>query len=435
LKTFKKGITIQTIQDGRVQLVHKTNLAQTLEDAEIGIRFMADMLELSKQHGFQLKSKGAPDEFGPMSVIFLPNLESGELPKQYHAGPAQFGLNLKHHPGLFGKLLLAEPLDACTQLSYNASTDLTNKIIVAKRGNCIFIDKTRNIQKAGALGLIIIDNTPESSYSSTVLFSMSGDGVQDVKIPSVFLFSKEGNELLWEMRGKPDMVVYMGDNLPRMDNFLTGSELALNINPGQLKRVLSKSRSSKRSENFFEKPATTCLLKDFKILSDFYNSFPKLKSSTAAGSEFFDTSSDDENENIKETVIMLDNIIHLVVSDDGDKYLEIGWEALINEVKQSKKADDDKASLSERIFNELIRRFEAKTNIMGLNNRQVYVKALRNWLSTKLEPEISDSVNLAEHDQTFLKLLAAEIDYGPDNNDLEFMSRTKKKTPANKGGG
>jgi len=407
------------MQDGRIQLVHKTNLAQTLEDAEIGIRFMADMLELSKQHNFQLKSKNLPDEYGPLSVLLLPNSDRHHPPKTHQAGPAQFGLNLKHHPGLFGKLLLAQPLDACLPLAIaTPATDFTNKIVVAKRGNCIFIDKARNVQKAGGLGLIIVDNAEGTSYSGTLPFSMSGDGMQDVSIPSVFLFAKEGNELLWQMRGQPDLIAYIGDNLG--DSVLTGAELLLNVDPGQIKRVLSPAKKSKRPRFWleFKQTATACLLRDFKVLAPFYGSFPRLESSSDLEIEV-DGGDKDEEEEEEEAVVVLDDVIHLVISKDGEKYLDIRWDALMNDFGVKNEGEEKISG----VFAELMRRFEASTNVLSLNNREVYAKALRNWLGAQVEV----GGGLAEHDRTFLKLLAAEIDYGPNSSDVEIMSRLKKK--------
>ena len=146
----KMGIRLITMEDGRVQLVHKTSFAQTLEDAETGILFMAEMLELSKQQDFQLKSKLFVEDYRPMSVVLM-NKPRDNLLKEFFAGPAQFGYDFKRNPGMFGKLMLAEPLNACDELRYPADVVMANKIIVASRGSCIFIEKARTVQRAGRL--------------------------------------------------------------------------------------------------------------------------------------------------------------------------------------------------------------------------------------------------------------------------------------------
>ena len=55
--------------------------------------------------------------------------------------------DLKKNVGLFGKLQLAEPLDACMML--DANVNYADKIVVAKRGNCMFIEKARLVENAG----------------------------------------------------------------------------------------------------------------------------------------------------------------------------------------------------------------------------------------------------------------------------------------------
>jgi len=169
-----------------------------------GIVFMTEMLELSKQKSFQLKHSAnvLVDDYRPVSVVLLSSPFNGT--KEYLAGPAQFGLDFRQNYGIFGKLLLADPIDACTPLSISSSLTLHDKILVAKRGGCMFVDKARKAQGIGALGIIIVDNLEDTSHSTSALFAMSGDGVQDVNIPSLFLFGKEGNDLLWNMRAAND---------------------------------------------------------------------------------------------------------------------------------------------------------------------------------------------------------------------------------------
>ena len=41
-----------------------------------------------------------------------------------------------------------------------------------------------------------MDNTDGTSASTSPLFAMSGDGVDDIKIPMVFLFMKESKQLM-----------------------------------------------------------------------------------------------------------------------------------------------------------------------------------------------------------------------------------------------
>lgn len=79
-----------------------------------------------------------------VSIIF----NDSYVTKMIKAAPAQFGKfpDPKEQAfGHFGKLVVAEPLNACVPLS-NAD-EVKNKIVIAKRGDCMFIEKARFIQK------------------------------------------------------------------------------------------------------------------------------------------------------------------------------------------------------------------------------------------------------------------------------------------------
>ena len=52
------------------------------------------------------------------------------------------------------------------------------------------------MQSLGAIGGIVMDNTDGTAAASSPLFAMSGDGVDDIKIPMVFLFMKESMKLM-----------------------------------------------------------------------------------------------------------------------------------------------------------------------------------------------------------------------------------------------
>jgi mannosidase alpha-like ER degradation enhancer 3 len=55
---------------------------------------------------------------------------------------------------VIGELALADPLKACSPLQN--SHELNGRIAVVRRGSCMFEDKARLVQKAGAIGVIII---------------------------------------------------------------------------------------------------------------------------------------------------------------------------------------------------------------------------------------------------------------------------------------
>ncbi|XP_045465028.1 ER degradation-enhancing alpha-mannosidase-like protein 3 [Harmonia axyridis] len=189
LKLIKDmGINIISLNDGRIQLLHSFSAARTPADAENGLTFMQEMVKLSKLQ---------PDsqETLPQSVSFPIKNEDGEIQIiSIHACPAQFGVNLKGDQFISAKTSYAIPHTACTDLKYPSL--LEGKIVLLERGECMFIDKARRIQKAGAVGAVIIDNVPGSSAITTPMFSMSGDGNDDIKIPVVFLYQKDASKLL-----------------------------------------------------------------------------------------------------------------------------------------------------------------------------------------------------------------------------------------------
>ncbi|KAL2099529.1 hypothetical protein ACEWY4_003923 [Coilia grayii] len=112
------------------------------------------------------------------------------------AGPAKFGMDLtKQEHGVKGSIMKSKPYTACGLIE-NADA-LRGHIALVLRGDCMFAAKARRLQEAGVTGVIFIDHREGSSSEETPLFQMVGDGVStdDITIPLVFLFSREGTEL------------------------------------------------------------------------------------------------------------------------------------------------------------------------------------------------------------------------------------------------
>lgn len=53
----------------------------------------------------------------------------------------------------------------------------------------------------------MVDNVPGSSADDQPMFAMSGDGVDDVKIPCVFLYSREKEILIKAISNNPELEV------------------------------------------------------------------------------------------------------------------------------------------------------------------------------------------------------------------------------------
>lgn len=62
--------------------------------------------------------------------------------------------------GEYGVLYLAEPLDACTELTNKAEqiSNASSPFVLVVRGGCSFEEKVRRAQKAGYKAAIVYDN-------------------------------------------------------------------------------------------------------------------------------------------------------------------------------------------------------------------------------------------------------------------------------------
>ncbi|KAM9280443.1 ER degradation-enhancing alpha-mannosidase-like protein 3 isoform 2-T3 [Cariama cristata] len=259
----KMGVSLIHLKDGRVQLVQHAVQAASSLDAEDGLRFMQEMIELSSQ---QQKEQQLP----PRAVQIVSHPFFGRV--VLTAGPAQFGMDLSKHkageedlsrwkkkvsqrqwslleavgkPGDFGQD--AAQKRSCrlavhrrkfsrdnssqtrgfvaTIKPYNGCSEITNpeavkeKIALMQRGQCMFAEKARNIQKAGAIGGIVIDDNEGSSSDTAPLFQMAGDGknTDDITIPMLFLFNKEGNIILDAIREYEAVEVLLSDKAKDRD--------------------------------------------------------------------------------------------------------------------------------------------------------------------------------------------------------------------------
>ena len=199
------GISVLVLKDGRVQLVHNSAAAWSMDDAEEGALFMQEMIALSKMQvaeetrlrmvSFTLKSRaGSESDSGSSSSSPPPN---NEVNISLLGGPAQFGLDLAAlEQPVSGELVRAEPaIDACHLEEIGNRAEMAGRVVLAQRGGCMFIEKARNVQRLGALGIIIADNAEGSSSKTMPMFAMSGDGSTDVVIPAVFLYTADAKIL------------------------------------------------------------------------------------------------------------------------------------------------------------------------------------------------------------------------------------------------
>uniref|UniRef100_A0A8C8A9G4 PA domain-containing protein n=1 Tax=Oryzias sinensis TaxID=183150 RepID=A0A8C8A9G4_9TELE len=198
----RMGVSLIHLKDGRVQLVQHASQAVSSVAAEDGVRFMQEMMELSSQQ--------QKEQLPPRAIQIISHPFFGRV--VLTAGPAQFGTDLsKSSTGVRGFITVAEPYSGCSEIT-NAEY-VRGHIALLQRGQCMFAEKARHIQKAGAIGGIVIDDNEGSSSDTAPLFQMAGDGrsTDDITMPLLFLFHKEGNILLEALKEYRQVEVLLSD--------------------------------------------------------------------------------------------------------------------------------------------------------------------------------------------------------------------------------
>jgi ER degradation enhancer, mannosidase alpha-like 3 len=122
-----------------------------------------------------------------------------------HAGPSHFTPELVDP--VTSSTVFAKPFHLCTDVLNKE--ELSGKIAIIERGECTFVDKARRAMNAGASGVIIFDNVADTSINNQPPFAMSGDGKDDVRIPTCFLFAVEANSLKDALKSKNDLEVIL----------------------------------------------------------------------------------------------------------------------------------------------------------------------------------------------------------------------------------
>ena len=85
---------------------------------------------------------------------------------------------------------------SCQEFDENTKlkrTDDVSPFMIARRGECSFVQKVRNMENIGVAVSIIIDNRPE--MIDEILMSDDGTG-GGIRIPSMLIGSKDGQKLI-----------------------------------------------------------------------------------------------------------------------------------------------------------------------------------------------------------------------------------------------
>lgn len=393
-KLGKMGIKIKVMNDGRIQLVQLVNEAENAKLAENGLAFMSDMLELSKQKNFQITqiSPENSSDYKPINLAFISN--DGNI-NSLLAGPAQFGPTFDKLPkGLFAYLEISNPIDACSNIINTES--IANRIVVVKRGNCMFIEKVHRLMRHEVKGVIIIDSNPNTTYLTSPLFAMSGDGNTNsiIKIPSVFLFSIDGDKLLnsFESSDKK-LLIFMGAY-----NEANQQEQIKNVFYETLDNLREETtqRNCQVKRNIFTIEKKICLANDYDTFYDYFSLFDKQEEDFFNRAEIYDDSISvliDDAKNIKKLVLKLEALML-------DKKMDLS----------KNKMKSDVNNFVDSMFMILRNRFETKTNILNLKLQNEYFRVLRIIVDAVFRYGIDyNKIRLISKDNIILRSLANEL--------------------------
>ncbi|CAH8843410.1 unnamed protein product [Trichobilharzia szidati] len=189
----------------------------------------------SPSYGFT-KFTACPAHFGVFPGEELPSSQQSSTPSAAAASADEASSVNSAWTPLIGPVRVVEPIDACKPIAEYAYAyppdgyDIWNQnptggqqntsipsldsyvtmknsrglifgsIGIVRRGGCVFVEKAYHLAQAGAIGVIVVDNKPETSSEIGPLFAMSGDNdfndlMKHIHIPVVLLLGAERDQL------------------------------------------------------------------------------------------------------------------------------------------------------------------------------------------------------------------------------------------------
>jgi hypothetical protein len=130
-----------------------------------------------------------PQALGPQSNLAISGPAAGTAAGNYMVGDAGFGPPLSSKPVTGQLMVVVEQHDgtglACEPLNASNALAVRSNIALVDRGTCTFVIKARNLQDAGAIGMVVADNVPGE---------VTGLGGADptITIPSVRITQADG---------------------------------------------------------------------------------------------------------------------------------------------------------------------------------------------------------------------------------------------------
>jgi hypothetical protein len=134
------------------------------------------------------------------SVLGTPRLtinSPGTIAGNYTVGTADFGPSISS-PGITGNVVRTQPLDACSSVT-NAGS-VSGNIAFIDRGTCNFIDKVKNAQNAGAIGVIVGNVSTSNNPSTAPGMGAAGSRVL-ISIPTESLNFSDAQALRGQLGG------------------------------------------------------------------------------------------------------------------------------------------------------------------------------------------------------------------------------------------
>ena len=158
-----------------------------------------------------------PATLAPTSVLRISGPAAGNAAGNLDVGDASFGPPLGS-TAVIGQLMpvidQGTPLGlACTPLSGANQLAVRGNVALVDRGVCPFVDKAKNVQAAGAIGMVVADNAPGD------VTGMGGDD-PTIVIPSVRITQQAG--------------VNLKAALTRRSRNMSGVVASLGVNPAKL---------------------------------------------------------------------------------------------------------------------------------------------------------------------------------------------------------
>ncbi|MFC0252585.1 PA domain-containing protein [Massilia consociata] len=130
-----------------------------------------------------------PQVLAPRSNLNISGSNAGAATGDYYVGDASFGPALGRTP-VSGQLMpvVDQPNGtglACTPLSLSNAVAVRNNVALVDRGTCDFVTKARNVQAAGAIAMVVVDNVPGD------VIGLSGSD-PSIRIPAVRITLSDG---------------------------------------------------------------------------------------------------------------------------------------------------------------------------------------------------------------------------------------------------